>query len=276
MVPYLQLERLTGGIIAPNAAVIFDEILAENGPLVYSKTTGEITFNKTGTYFISWFVVQQTGLDPNGSNFAIVTSEPGPDIFGSNHIKMSSTSGFALIEVKAQGETVVLENKSSAGTSLSANTQVKAALAVFLIPDDRASGTELGYLQAQISNGPVILDDGEPIHFNHLISKDPYDIVDKGSHDEFILGAEGTYLVTWEIPLDSTEANPDATFTLKLDDVIISSSYTPLSSGALSGSAMVINNSDDGELKLVNTSDDKVKIDNLTNIVITQITNTSS
>ena len=134
MVSYLQLERTADGVVNVNDPVVFDNVLLSNGSQIsYNTTTGEITFNEPGYYYIDWFVAPQFGLTTDGSNFAIVTSDNDPELTGSSHVRVSPTIGFAIIEVTAPGKTAQLINTSDNSLTLSQAVNTKAALAVFAI-----------------------------------------------------------------------------------------------------------------------------------------------
>lgn len=278
MVQYLQLERTTVGHINTDAPVLFNVEVQKGGTHInYNNANGVITFTTVGVYYLNWFVAQQTGLATDGSNFAIRKS--ALDVVGSNHIKISQTSGFAIVHVTAANQTVVLVNVADAPASLSDVALVKAGLAVFGVADDGGSpspGEPLGYLQAQVSNGPVTLHDDEMIDFNDIITRDPDDIVTQhnGNH-RFILAEAGTYLVTWEIPVAATDVNAFARVSLLLDGNVHSVSFRPTALGVVSGSAMVVNTQADAELYLINSTGDEMEIDSLANVVITQISKLS-
>jgi len=134
MVPYLQLERTTNGVIAADGAVVFNNVLSSSGTEIsYNTITGELTFGEAGYYYVDWFVATQFGLTTDGSNFAIVTSENDPALTGSSHVRVSPTIGFAIIEVTTPGKTIQLINTSDNSLTLSAFVNTKAALVVFLV-----------------------------------------------------------------------------------------------------------------------------------------------
>jgi len=276
MIPYLQVERITAGQIGANAALVFDNVLLNNGTdISYNDTTGVITFNTVGVYFINWFVGQQTGLSSDGSNFAIVTSDSDPDFGASSHVKISPASGFAIIDVETVGKAITLTNKSSYGATLSQTTQVKAGLAVFALADTSVPPPtiKLGYSQAQVSVGGAQLAQADQIIFDEVIKLDTHGIV---TYDDvtgiFTIGEKGTYLVTWEIPVSATDTNDFVVIDLELNGATYTSSHMPLPIGVLSGSAIVVIDTVDSTLQLVNPSADTVEITDLCNIVITQIT----
>ena len=271
MIQYLQLEKRNTGIVNTNQTVLFDTNLQSSGNNIsYDYATGDITFHVAGVYHINWFVAQQTGLATDGSNFAIIQSlDNMPRVIGSNHVKISQTSGFAIIKTGAADIKVRLANVSNAAATLSDTTQVKAGLAVYRIDSDTTTAN-LGYLQAQVTTAEL-LDDLDPVNFDNLISQDPGKIVDQDL-TEFKLANPGTYLVNWEVPVQATNAKDYVELTLNLNAAPVSTARIPLPIGVLAGSAMVVNSDVDGMLTLTNTTGDHVKITGMSNIVITQIT----
>jgi hypothetical protein len=100
----------------------------------YNLTTGVITFNEPGIYYVSWFVATQFGLTTDGSNFAIVASSSfSPVLGGSSHIKVAPTVGFGIIVVLSAGESIRLINTSDGSITLSEDAQTKASLVAFAI-----------------------------------------------------------------------------------------------------------------------------------------------
>ena len=140
MISCLQLERTTDGVVDTNDTLVFDNVLLINGTNIsYDAISGEILFNAAGYYYVEWFVAPQFGLTTDGSNFAIVTSESGPGLTGSSHVRVSPTFGFAIIEVTTPGKTAKLINTSDNSLTLSQVVNTKAALAVFAIAEPRTS-----------------------------------------------------------------------------------------------------------------------------------------
>ena len=268
MVRFLHLEKRNAGAVAVNGTVLFNVELQSGGGITYDTGTGVITFSTPGVYYLNWFVAQQTGLATDGSNFAVVVA-PNTQYVGSNHVKISQTSGFAIIETTQANVNARLVNVANAPATLSDTTQVKAAIAVFGISSD-SSDTRLGYLQAQVG-AMVLLGTDDPVDFDVEISRDPLDIVTQ-SGTEFVLANPGTYLVTWEIPIDATDTKDFANITLLLNGVTHSTAHVTLPIGVLSGSAMIVSQDTDGTLEFINTTDDPVRITEKANIVITQIT----
>jgi hypothetical protein len=137
VVSYIELERrlpVGEGVIVPvNDTLMFDTVVSSDGfSISYNMTTGVLTFNDAGYYFIDWYVAPQFGLTIDGSNWAIRTSISGRTIIGSSHTRVSTTVGFAIINAAA-GETARLINVSSGALTLSEAVQSKAALIVYNI-----------------------------------------------------------------------------------------------------------------------------------------------
>ena len=93
---------------------------------------GQIQLMKKGTYFINWFVAQQTGLALDGGNFSlqIVGDASAIHSSGSSHSKISSISGFAVFDVEDETVQLQLINSSEYPATLSEDTKVKAAIAI--------------------------------------------------------------------------------------------------------------------------------------------------
>jgi len=270
MVPYLQLERVTAGAIPTNGTLVFDTTVGSNSTHIsYNSTTGIIEFNKVGVFYLSWFVAQQTGLATDGKNFALVTSD-GQNITGSSHAKTAPVSGFAIVEVASSGKTIELVNKSDESATLSERVHVQAGLAVF---DISASNLPLGYLQAQMmSPQSPIVEDNTHVQFDDEIAADPFGIVTLESSD-IIINSTGTFLVTWEIPIDATKLNPYAFFALMVNGAQRGSSFMPLPAGVMTGSALIVVEEAGAVVKLVNISGDRVSVAHPVNITVTQISN---
>ena len=143
MIPYLQLNRTTDGVIDADDTVMFDNVLSSMGNQIsYDTITGEITLSEAGYYYFDWFVAPQFGLTSDGSNFAIVTSDNDPPLTGSSHVRVSPTIGFAIIEVTTPDKTIRLINTSDNSITLSQAVNVKAALAAFAIAGSDTSAEE--------------------------------------------------------------------------------------------------------------------------------------
>ena len=136
-ISYLQLARLepvSNVLIVPeNEALIFDTVISSEGTQIsYDISTGVITFNEAGYYYVDWYVAPQFGLTTDGSNWAIQTSLSQIKIVGSSHTRVSVTTGFAILNVEAN-ETVQLVNVSDGALSLSQAVQSKAGLIAYSV-----------------------------------------------------------------------------------------------------------------------------------------------
>ena len=275
MAQFLQLEKTNSCTINATENVLFDEnaITEGDGKIVYDGATGVITFLETGVYYFNWFVTQQAGQATNGSNFSIKTT--ALDITGSNNIKVSQTSSFAIVNITAINETARLVNVSDAAAILSKAVLVKAGLAVFKVADIESPEPEEikpGYFHAQVSNGSVILQDNEVIDFENIISRDSKDIVTKNLGDNsIVLAVPGMYMVSWEAPVESTNQTASAEISLNLNGSVYSRAHMPLPAGVLSGNAIIVTTTDDEKIYLSNTSGDEVQISDRTNIVVAQL-----
>jgi len=156
MTPYLQTEFLNTKQIDPliipaGSQIPFDHQLNVSDVIEYDALTHQFKIKMAGSFIINWFVAQQTGLSHEGSNFACLVYKPvtdtlAPDygdllepvaITGSGQVKISPTSGFAIITVTELdvatpigGVVFDLQNISSHDATLSERTQVKAGLVV--------------------------------------------------------------------------------------------------------------------------------------------------
>ena len=137
-VSYIELQRLypldETLVVPENGVLMFDTVISSAGTQIsYDGTTGTITFNDAGFYYIDWFVAPQFGLTTNGSNWAIQTALGQLTLIGSSHTKVSVTSGFAILDAE-EGETAQLINVSDGAIYLSEAVRSKAGLIVYSIP----------------------------------------------------------------------------------------------------------------------------------------------
>jgi hypothetical protein len=127
----LQLQNTTADNILSDGSFFFNETLVNTDPnVIYDAADGSISFMQDGEYYVSWFVVTQTGLGMSGPNIAIVTNESTPVHFSAGSgIKTGEISGFALLNV-SPGFSVTLKNLTNGNISLNKSVDVKAGLAV--------------------------------------------------------------------------------------------------------------------------------------------------
>ena len=270
--------------VMPMASIPFDTTVFQSTDdsdvphITYSG--GDITFSKPGVFFVSWFVAQQTGLAADGANFALELQVEGSPIrvIGSGHVKISASSGFAVLNVPAADTILTLINHAGRKATLSEHTLVKAGLAIFSVAAEPEELIPLGYGHAQIGTAAEY-NTGDIILFPTGIKYDPNDIVTYNA-GVFTLANMGTYLVTWEIPIEATDEHDEVYLQLLYNDVEHSVSYAPLPIGVVSGSALIVNDTVDGTVKLKVIHEgspgddiDIVHIGIKANIVITQISN---
>lgn len=309
MIPYLQTEFLNSGqttpaIITAGEAVSFDHFLNPSTAIEYDNQEAKFTIKLPGAFLINWFVAQQTGLSPEGSNFAIAVYHPiiddedenypglmAPEIIaGSGHVKISPISGFAIIHVtndhlKEGGVVFELKNVASHDAALSERTHVKAGLAIFGISSEMF---KMAYGQWQASGWdknlePYNLADEEAIKFNEALLM-PLGIVATDSEDGlgsrigfdiFTLENPGVYQVSWEIPIEATYSTDEVEIALELDSsTVYSRAYSPLPIGLVTGTAIIVTTESDATLSLVNYQSgvrNTIQIGNYANIAIHQI-----
>lgn len=125
----LQIERESAGSVAETGNVIFETLVLSAGGIDYDPTTGIITMNEPGRYFINWWVATQASVSGNGAVFTLSSSQ-GDLRAGNSPIKTGQVEGIALIDVSAVPATVSLVNTSLGTFYYSTIVPVKAALVV--------------------------------------------------------------------------------------------------------------------------------------------------
>jgi|GEM_PF-2739990 len=301
MSTFIQLERtITGGSVAQNAPVLFDNIVIDSGADI-AYNNGTVTFAVTGTFFVNWFVAQQTSLSTKGSNFAIRCSD-GQLIAAGGHHKVSPVSGFGLLTVYTIGETIELWNTSDASAAFSEVTDVTAGLSVFLlessaqgvtgptgadgVPGQDGAIGPTGPQGIQGATGPsdlsgvhvqttstVLVQANEPIIFDTVILIEDPTRIDYSAGNFYII-QPGTYYISWQVPVDGTDTSPSVSFSLSVDGIIYSESYLPIVVGTVTGSALVKTTGNSTLLRLVNTTNDIVSVTSKANLVIVEAAGT--
>ena len=310
MLPYLQIEfrnqaspSLTP-IVGTQQNILFDIILAASTydtptgtfqSVTYDESTGIFGIKRAGVYLVNWFVSQQTGLSPEGSNFGIVIdpSSASPEwIVGSGHVKISPTAAFAVINVTEEealtpsGKEFSLMNVSSHDAALSKRCHVKAGLAVFCVSQDVFNK---GYGHWQSSGWdkiiePYNLNHGEALKFNQSLLN-PVGITPTDStfgepsarvgFDTFTLINPGVYQVSWEIPIEATYSVSEVEIALEIDgSTVFSRSYGPLPIGVVSGTAIIKTDKFNTSLQLINyqpEQGDIIQIGNYANLAMHRI-----
>ena len=271
------------------------------------KPTGMFAINRIGTYFINWFIAQQTGLSNNGNNFAIVTQPDTPEenvFVGSGHLKVAPSSGFAVVNVteehlEGDGFFFELQNVSSHDATLSERTTLKAGLAIFGVADDSFKMFKRAFGQWQVpwipkdlldedENPGYTLKPNEAICFNSVPIAGPLKIdafssvSDPDTVDVFILKEPGVYEITWEIPIEASYSVDEVEIVLQVTENGSSGSvyrraYSPLPTGIVAGTALIETTTFDAALMVVNDQTnskpggDLIQIGNYSNLVIHQI-----
>ena len=137
--PHMQRQSRVYSWIEPGEAVLFDDVLEDEGTIEYNSLTGAFTLRFCGDYFIKWFIVPELGLATDGANFAIAVNGV-TDIIGSSHDRVSSTVGFSLVKVNGPPPVVQLVSVSDGIVELSKFTQVKAGIVLFKVGSETPGG----------------------------------------------------------------------------------------------------------------------------------------
>lgn len=244
-----------------------------------------LIFNQAGTYFVSWFVAQQTGLATDGANFSmqLTLNEGAPeaityDVIGSGHVTFSALSGFAVVTIPQSNAILRLVNVSNSRASLSKHTQVKAGIAVFSLTPDPVDQL-LGHGHAQ-TNTVQDYNTDEIIVFGQRVKFDTQNIVTLDNAGQFTLSDPGTYLITWEIPIEGTDQYDSVYVQLLVNGTTHSTSYAALPTGLIAGSAVLTNGATPMTLALqisypqdLGTDQETVRVAEFANIVIAQLDN---
>ena len=298
---FLNTDSLDPAIILAGGAIPFDNPLVTTDAIEYNAATGRFTVKQAGSWIVNWFVAQQTGLSPEGSNFGVAVYNPilegesgypglmEPEfIIGSGHVKISATSGFAIISVDDEqlvegGVVFELVNTSDHDAALSERTQVKAGIAVFKSSDD---DFRMAYGQWQASGwdktlDPYNLEHEEAIKFDKsILNAYGIEAIDSGigsrtGYDIFELEKPGVYQVSWEIPIEATDTVEAVEIILQLDgSTVYSRSYSPLPIGVVSGTAILSTTARNKTISIINLQEgdgDVIQIGNYANIAIHQI-----
>ena len=198
--------------VPPNERIMFNCINPASG--IYSKD-GIITLARKGDYLVIWYVAQSTGLAIDGHCFALKQTEADGSSSilsqSSNHIKISQTSGFAVLTTPSIPLELELINHSTDGVKFSTTAHVKAGIAIYGVKlDDFLETDDLIYyfketaalhvtapIQADtiVYNGDIIpfINVKKNVHF-------PDPPVDWGYH-EVEIPLTARYLIHWNVPV---------------------------------------------------------------------------
>jgi len=133
--PHTQRQSRVYSWIEPGEAMLFDDVLTDDGTIEYNSLNGEFTLRFCGDYFIKWFVVEEMGLTTDAGNYAIAVNG-STDLIGSAHVKMSPTTGFSIVKVNGLPPALQLVNVSDGIIQLSKMTQVTAGIVMFKIGEE--------------------------------------------------------------------------------------------------------------------------------------------
>lgn len=124
-----QLQGSPGGIIANNAAVLFDTVIIDQSPdISYDNQTGEFTLSAAGNYYISWWVAADGPAGPASVAFTAEVGE-APIAAANAPVVTGQVTGDALITVASAPATVRLLNTTGADVSF-ANLGVQANISI--------------------------------------------------------------------------------------------------------------------------------------------------
>jgi len=242
-----------------------------------------ISINVHGTYFATWFVSTQTGLSSDGSNWELtITTDDSssyPSLAGSSHVKISPASGSAVISLSESQVPAVLKlrNTSTGDAALSSRNDCLSSLAIFEIDvvQPPAPSFVPAYLHAQInlreSSMDFVVEPETRIPFD-LVKKSRNISLDTTTNTGLITFAtRGIYVVSWEIPIDTTEDTHDAEVVLFIGTTNISRSYLPFPVGVITGSAIIEIPTAYTTVELINLTECDIRVTDTANITVFQI-----
>lgn len=148
----LQLKKNTGGQVNTDENVIFETVESIYGSVSYDDTTGIITINQTGRYFVNWWVATQSFLGSGAASFSLVSSQ-GDEIAGNSPLKTGEVVGVALIQVDAAPITFSLVNTTANAVRYSIFSEDKASLVLGEITEQTEGPT--GVTGPTGSTGPA-------------------------------------------------------------------------------------------------------------------------
>jgi len=241
----------------------------------------EIEIKISGTYFAVWFVSTQSGLSSTGSNWELSIStangSPYPVHLSSSHVKISPTSGSAIIDLGEEQVPAILQLKNVSGSdlTLSSRNLRLASFSLFEIDGEPAPVFKPTYFHGQVDlrQHPTdfVVFTKERIPFN--VTKKSRDIsLDVTTGIGLItFEALGVYTVHWEIPIDTTEDTHDVSLGLYVAGGEVSRSYLPFPVGIISGSAIIEVSVAGTTAELINLTPCGIRITDTANITIVQI-----
>jgi len=140
---YLHVQRRQNASIAPGEAVVFEDVLANEGSIGYDNQTGILTLSEAGTYLVGWSVNTLSTFDEH-SNFALSTSE-GNYIRGTSPLLTGQVNGSAIVTTTEPDVTMTLVSDSLSDftfppITLSPNSKIMANLIIHGLPSEGPQG----------------------------------------------------------------------------------------------------------------------------------------
>lgn len=135
----------------------------------------------------------------------------------------------------------------------------------------------LGGIQAQLFTGTIsTIPPGGTVIFNSILNDQSPSITYNFLTGQFTITQPGNYYVAWWVATDGTEASPDISFAVAINNVPYSLGSTPLMTGQVIGEALVTVGAVPINVSLINESGSTVALSQVVpvqaNIVILQVT----
>lgn len=137
----LLLHLTTSPSIEVNNPVIFNQQVFSTLDIDYDNTTGNITFQNPGIYYVSWWVATGSALTSQGISFQLNIVGAQQQIIGSSPIRLTEVTGNAVISVTTVPTVMNLTNVTPVSVQLATNVPVTASLAVYMNYDSGTSGS---------------------------------------------------------------------------------------------------------------------------------------
>lgn len=124
--------------------------------------------------------------------------------------------------------------------------------------------TEIFGIHARLINSPNInIADEAPILFDTVTTQIGTTIVYDNTTGVFTISRNGYYLVNWWVALDGSTVTTGANFSLNVNGVSHSTGASPIVTGQLSGSAIIVVNAQPATITLTNESGEALNLEDL-------------
>jgi len=291
MIRFLQLESTatshTPIIIGQGVEIPFNlnQHPGSGGATLIHSTTinpGTISIHAPGTYFATWFVSTQTGLSSMGSSWELTVTTATNSHYPSrstSHIKIAPASGSTIISLNEDDvpATVKLRNTAGSDVTLSSRNICLSSLTLFEIDveSDPPPPFTPSYFHGQINDREVLTD-----FVVESTARIPFDLVKKNRNilldtttdvGLITFTSRGVYMVSWEIPIETTEDTHDATIALFVNGTQETRSYLPFPTGMIAGSALIEVPNVNTKMELINLTTCDIRVTDTANITIFQI-----